>query len=209
MYVISKSIFLLFICWDSTLWQTLAPMRVEDVLTVSQMWVSLGCTTTQGSLKLPWPWHSQCLHFSRSVPLSKRRSKRRHIPGNFLILLCTSYFSVIKEKQKWISGQNSISKFVLKYWQYVLLPYTWYLASEIFLTSPSSIKFDKVLQVVSPKTLPHFPTKGPDAWVETLGNVLTLDFDTCNRGQSLFCLLLHDPSPFQSQMWPHMLHQPY
>lgn len=136
-------------------------MRIEAILTVSQMWVSLGCTTMQGSLKLPWPWHSQCLHFSGSVPLSKRRSKRRHIPGNFLILLCTSYFSVIKEKQKWISGQNSICKFVLKYWQYVLLSYTWYLASEIFLTSPSSLKFDKVLQVVSPKALPHFSYKGP------------------------------------------------
>lgn len=141
--------------------------------------------------------------------VNEDRSKRGHIPGNFLILLYTSYFSVIKEKQEWISAQNSISKFVLKYWQYVLLAYTWYLASEIFLASPSSIKFHKVLQVFSPKTLPHFPTKGPDAWVETLGNVLTLDFDTCNRGQNLFCLLLHDPSPFQSQMGPHTLHQPY
>lgn len=82
--------------------------------------------------------------------------------------------------RKWSSGQNSTSKSVLKYGDDALLAYTWYPASEIPFLSPPSIKFDKVLQLAAPKALPVFYVKVSDSWVETRGNVLHLDFYTCN-----------------------------
>lgn len=109
------------------------------------------------------------------------------------------YYSEKKKVRKWSSEQNSISKSVLQYKGYVLLAYSWYLASEIPVICHPSVKIVQVLQVASSKALPVFCVKGSDLWAETQENVLWLDFYTCSWGQSLFCLLVLGSSLFQSK----------
>lgn len=71
------------------------------------------------------------------------------------LFLCKLHIFLLfgENVRKWSSGQSSTSKSVWKHGAYVLLVYTCYIASEIPLISPPSIKFDKVLQLVSPKAL--------------------------------------------------------
>lgn len=116
------------------------------------------------------------------------------------LFLCKPYVFILfgKNVREWSSEQNSISESVLQYKDYVLMAYSWYLASEIPVICHLSVKFVQVLQVASSKALPVY-VKCSDLWVETQENVLCLDFYTCSWGQSLFCLWVQGSSPFQTK----------
>lgn len=117
------------------------------------------------------------------------------------LFLCKPYVFILfgKNLREWSSEQNSISKSVLQYKDYVLLAYSWYLASEIPVICHPSVKFIQVLQVASSKALPVFLCKVLRFVGRNSGKCLVFGFLHCSWGQSLFCLWVQGSSPFQSK----------